>query len=73
MNAAVAKTGEVLNNVKNSVNEYMNRPEVKEKTERAKDGTIELAEKAVEALKNWLRPEEDDPKKEENDEKSNDL
>ena len=36
----------------------MNKPEVAEKVEKAKDVTIDVAEKAVDALKNWLRPED---------------
>ncbi len=41
------------------INEFTSRPEVNEKIEKAKDLAIDLAEKSTEALKNWLRPEND--------------
>ena len=36
----------------------MNKPETKEAIDKAKDTTIDLAEKAVQALKDWLKPED---------------
>ena len=44
---------------KNGVEDYLNKPEVKENIEKAKDATINVAEKAVAALKAWLKPEEE--------------
>lgn len=41
-----------------AVNDFMNKPEVSSKIEKAKDVTIELAEKALDALRNWLKPED---------------
>lgn len=41
-----------------AVNDFMNKPEVSLKIEKAKDVTIELAEKALDALRNWLKPED---------------
>lgn len=41
------------------INEFTSRPEVNEKIEKAKDLAIDLAERSTEALKNWLRPEND--------------
>lgn len=59
------KFSQFTNNVKDvknsglkAVNDFMNKPEVVEKVEKAKDVTIDLAEKALDALRNWLRPEE---------------
>lgn len=41
------------------INEFTSRPEVNETIEKAKDLAIDLAERSTEALKNWLRPEND--------------
>ena len=49
----------VANEVKEDVDDFFERPEVKEKVDLAKDKTIEIAEKAVGALKKWLKPIEE--------------
>lgn len=41
--------------------EYLERSDVQEKLEKAKDKTIELAESGVESLKKWLKPEDKNP------------
>lgn len=46
------------NNAVKGVNDFFEKPEVKENVEKAKDITIDYAEKAVAALKDWLKPEE---------------
>ncbi|MCI5773124.1 MAG: hypothetical protein MR210_01045 [Erysipelotrichaceae bacterium] len=46
-----------VNYANEKINEFTSRPEVNEKIEKAKDVAIDLAEKSTAALKNWLRPE----------------
>ena len=58
INKTSEKATEVYTNAKESYDEFMSKPEVQEKVEKAKDVTIDIAEKAVEALKQWLRPED---------------
>ena len=58
INKTNEKVSEVCTNVKDSYDEFMAKPEVQEKVEKAKDVTIDIAEKAVDALKQWLRPED---------------
>lgn len=48
----------VYTSAKNSVNDFLEKPEVQEKIDKAKDVTIDVAEKAVAALKEWLKPDE---------------
>lgn len=43
------------NNVKDVVTEYFEKPEVQENIDKAKDFTIDIAEKGVAALKKWLK------------------
>lgn len=43
------------NNVKDVVTDYFEKPEVQENIEKAKDVTIDIAEKGVAALKKWLK------------------
>lgn len=43
------------NNVKDIVTEYFEKPEVQENIDKAKDFTIDIAEKGVAALKKWLK------------------
>ena len=45
-------------NVVKSTKEFLEKPEVQDRIDKVKDGTIDIAEKAVEALRNWLRPED---------------
>lgn len=47
----------IYDDVRGNVTEYMSRPDVQEKVDKAKDTTIDIAEKAVDALRNWLKPE----------------
>ena len=49
---------EVLTDARKGVEDFMNKPETKEAIDKAKDTTIDLAEKAVQALKDWLKPED---------------
>ena len=58
INKTNEKVNEVYGNVKESYDDFMSKPEVQEKVDKAKDVTIDIAEKAVEALKQWLRPED---------------
>lgn len=41
---------------RSAVRDFTNRPEVHQNIEKAKDVTIDVAEKTVDALKSWLRP-----------------
>lgn len=43
------------NNVKDVVTDYFEKPEVQNNIEKAKDITIDVAEKGVDALKKWLK------------------
>ena len=38
----------------------MNRDDVKETVNKAKSSAVDIAEKTLEILKGWLKPEEDD-------------
>lgn len=44
-------------NAKKNVNEFLEKPEIKEGIDKAKDVTVDYAEKAVAALKEWLKPD----------------
>lgn len=46
------------NEAKKGVNDFLEKPEVKEGIDKAKDVTVDYAEKAVAALRDWLKPEE---------------
>lgn len=48
---------------KKSIDEFMAKPEVQERLDKAKDTTIDLAEKGTKALKDWLRPDNKDEDK----------
>ena len=67
-NSIKDKAGEVTSNaaefVSKHVDEFTSKPEVNEKIEKAKDVTLDVAEKAVDALRKWLRPEKDSDKPE---------
>lgn len=41
------------------INDFFEKPEIKDGIDKAKDVTIDYAEKAVAALKEWLKPEEE--------------
>lgn len=49
------KTSSAFNSVKDNVTEYLNKPEVKDNIDKAKDITVDIAEKGVAALKKWLK------------------
>lgn len=51
------KGKEVYIGAKEKTEEYLARPDVQEKIEKAKNKTIEIAEKGVDSLKKWLKPE----------------
>ena len=59
-----------------AVKDFTSKPEVQQNIEKAKDVTIDVAEKTVDALKNWLRPQpaaeaEPEAKPENEEEKEN--
>ena len=58
------KVSEVSGKVVDSAKEFLNKEEVKETIEKVKDGTADIAEKAVNALKDWLRPDKEEDNKE---------
>ena len=49
-------TVETFESAKEKVDEFINRPDVQEKIEGAKEKTVDFAEKAVDKLKDWLKP-----------------
>lgn len=49
---------EVYQNVKETIDNFTNKPEVKETIDKARYGTVDLAEKALETLKQWLDSED---------------
>ena len=55
---AYKKTADFLSDISTKVNEYFNKPEVKEVINKAKTTTINIAEKGVEGLKKALEPKE---------------
>ena len=55
---AFKKTADFLNDISVKVNDYLNKPEVKEVINKAKTTTIRVAEKGVEGLKKALEPKE---------------
>ena len=52
-------------NVVKGVEEILNKPEVKEGFGKVKDTTVDIAEKAVAALRDWLKPDGEKENKEE--------
>lgn len=72
-----AGTDKLVGKGRDAVRDFTSRPEVQKNIDKAKDVTIDVAEKTVDALKNWLRPQtrtegHSDGKEEEN-ETRNDL
>ena len=55
---AVDKAGAAIDDAKKNIEEFIKKPETQEAIEKAKDTTIDIAEKAVAALKDWLKPED---------------
>ena len=60
VNTVANAVSEAAQNVKEGIDNVMNKPEVSEKITKAKETTLDVAEKAVQALKDWLRPEKKD-------------
>ncbi|MBQ1910525.1 MAG: hypothetical protein II174_03290, partial [Erysipelotrichaceae bacterium] len=58
---AYKKTADFLSDISAKVNDYFNKPEVKEVINKAKTTTIKVAEKGVENLKKALEPKEEAP------------
>ncbi len=53
------KAGQTYTTVKENVDEFFKRPDVQEKIEKGKKTTVDTAQKAVDALRAWLYPEEE--------------
>ena len=51
---------ELIGNVSEEINSFMNREDVKRTVDKTREGVIDVAEKALEILKEWLVPERDD-------------
>ena len=51
------KGGKLIDSVKVSVDDLLNKTELDEKIVEVKNKTVDIAEKAVQALKEWLKPE----------------
>ena len=58
---AYKKTADFLSDISAKVNDYFNKPEVKEVINKARTTTIKVAEKGVENLKKALEPKEEAP------------
>lgn len=54
----VDKAKKVVNDVKKDINDFFEREEVKNTIESAKEVTVDIAEKAIDTLKDWLKTEE---------------
>lgn len=54
----VDKAKKVVNDVKKDINDFFEREEVKNTIESAKEVTVDIAEKALDTLKDWLKTEE---------------
>ena len=52
------KAGQTYHTVKENVDEFFKRPDVQEKIDKGKRTTVDTAQKAVDALRAWLYPEE---------------
>ena len=63
-NDTFKKTAEFLNDISVKVNDYFNKPEVKDTINKAKTTTINIAEKGVENLKKALEPKDEAPAEE---------
>lgn len=53
----VDKAKKVVNDVKKDINDFFEREEVKNTIESAKEVTVDIAEKAIDTLKDWLKTE----------------
>lgn len=54
----VEEAKKVVNDVKKDINDFFEREEVKNTIESAKEVTVDIAEKAIDTLKDWLKTEE---------------
>lgn len=52
-------TVDFIEGTKNNIDEFFTKPEVKESIDKAKLKTVDIAEKALDTLKQWLKPEDD--------------
>ena len=51
---------ELIGNVSEEISDFMNREDVKRAVDKTKEGVVDVAEKALEILKEWLAPERED-------------
>lgn len=49
----------LVKDVKKDINDFFEREEVKNTIESAKEATVEIADKALDTLKEWLKPEDE--------------
>ena len=49
---------DIAQNVKSDINDFFEKEEVKNAINNAKDTTVDIAEKALDTLRAWLKPEE---------------
>lgn len=54
----VNEVKENIKDVKNDIDEFFEKEEVKNALNDAKDVTVEIADKAINCLKEWLKPED---------------
>ena len=53
------ETKDFVEGTKNNIDEFLAKHEVKESIDKAKIKTVDLAEKALDTLKQWLKPEDE--------------
>lgn len=58
-NQVKGETIDFLEGTKNNIDEFFAKPAVKESIDKAKVKTVDVAEKALDTLKQWLKPEVD--------------
>ena len=51
---------DIISSVGDEINNFMNREDVKATVDKAKEGVVDVAEKALAILKDWLTPESED-------------
>lgn len=56
----VGETKDFIEGTKNNIDEFFEKPEVKKSIDNAKLKTVNVAEKALATLKQWLKPEDED-------------
>ena len=52
--------GNIVDDAKEGIDTFMNRDDVKETVNKAKSSAVDIAEKTLEILRGWLKPEGDD-------------